>query len=68
MIQETKLLSTPIVKSNTMNLITGTADQVSFPTEIGGSVKLSVGIMDLFRIHIANWTDPTIRSRGLQAR
>ena len=35
--------------------------QVLLLTEIGGSVKFLVGIAHPFRIHRANWNDPTIR-------
>ena len=35
--------------------------QVLFPTEIEGSVKLSVGIVHPFRTHTVNRNDPTIK-------
>ena len=38
-----------------------TEDKVLLPTEIGGSVKLSIGIMNPFRTHTVNQTDPAIQ-------
>ena len=48
-------------ESITRNLMTGTAAQVSLPTEIGGSIKLLVGNVNPFRYHTANQTDTTIQ-------
>ena len=61
MIQETNLMTTPLGKSITRNMIMGTEDQVLLPTEIEGSVKFLVGIANPFRTHTANLTDLTIQ-------
>ena len=41
-------------------------DQVLLPDEIGGSIKLSGGIVNPFRTHEANQNDPTIRPSIIQ--
>ena len=63
MIQEANLLTTTIRKSITRNPMKGTEqpDQVSLPTEIGGFVKISVGIANPFRNNTSNCMDPTIQ-------
>ena len=63
LIQEAKLLNKPLGKSIPRNLMIGTEqpDQVSFTTEIGGSVKFLVDITNPFRTHSENRTDPTIQ-------
>ena len=61
LIQETNLMTTPLGKSITRNMIMGTEDQVLLPTEIEGSVKFLVGIANPFRTHTANLTDLTIQ-------
>ena len=56
-------MTTPLGKSNPKNFMTGTEqpDQISFPTEIGASVKLLVDIVNPFRTHTANRNDSTIQ-------
>ena len=62
MIQETNLLTNLLRKSIIRNLMTATADHVSFPTKIWGSVKFLVCIVNPFSKHKANQTDPNIQS------
>ena len=54
-------MTTPLGKPPPRNLATEQPDQVSLPTEIGGSVKLSVGIVHPFRTNNANHNNPTIQ-------
>ena len=64
MVQEANLLTNLLGKIIPRNLIMGTEKmaQVSLPTEIGGSIKLSVGISNPFSIHTANRTELTIKT------
>ena len=70
MIQEAKLLTAQLGKSITRNLMTGTEQpaQVLLPTEIGGSVQFSVGIVNQFRTHKSNRTGPTIQQTIVQSK
>ena len=57
-------MTTPLGKGITTNRMTSTEkpSQISLPTtEIGGSVKYSMGITNPFRTNKENWTDPTIQ-------
>ena len=64
MLAEAYSLNTTLGKSITLNLMMSTAQlsQVSLQTEIAGSVKFLVGIVNPFRTQTANRTDPTIRT------
>ena len=61
LIQDKNLLTNPLGKSISRNMMTSTAAQVSLTTEIGVTVQLSVVIANPFRTHTANHTDPTIQ-------
>ena len=57
-------MATSLKKSITRNRMTGTEqpDEILLsPTEIGGSVKYSMGITKPFRTDTANWADPAIQ-------
>ena len=62
-IQEANLLTTSLGENITRNLLMGMEEpsQISFLTEIGGSVKLLIGIANPFKTHTENRKDPTIQ-------
>ena len=57
------LLTTMLVKNIPSSIMMGTEQsaQVSLLTEIGVSIKFSVGIAHPFRTHAANQNEPTIQ-------
>ena len=63
MLSEANSLTTLLGKIIARNLMTGIEQpaQVSLSTEIGGSVKFSVGITNPFRTNTTNRTDPNIQ-------
>ena len=69
MIQEANLLTTSLGKSITNNFMMGMKqpDQVLLLTEMVGSVKFLVGIMNPFMNHTANLAYPTIQPTIIQS-